>query len=62
MNWILALALYSNPNGVYTQEFSTEKECTSAMSKLVTKLEKTDTSNVKSISCLPEDTFEEVSF
>jgi cytochrome c-type biogenesis protein CcmH/NrfG len=55
--WILALVMTTNPDGFYAQEFNNEQECTRAMHKLISKVERGDSTHVKSLSCLPAETF-----
>lgn len=46
--WILALALFSNPNGQYVKEFSSEKQCVAEMKKII----KSNDDNIKAIGCI----------
>ena len=60
MEWVLVLSLYTNQSGVYTKTFDSEQNCTDSMKSIISKIEKGDTSNVKSIICVPKNTFETV--
>ena len=53
MSWILALALFSNPNGTYVKEFASEKQCVAELKKVIAKNQNND--NIKSIACVNSD-------
>ena len=55
MSWILAMALSSNPDGLYVRNFATEQECVAEMNRLV----KANASNplVDGIACLNKRDF-----
>lgn len=53
MNWVFALALYSNPTGHYIQEFNSEKECIVALKDFVSKNKSNN--NIKYAGCISND-------
>ena len=55
MNWVLVLALTTNPNGNYVKQFETEAQCVREMKTVIGKNQNSDT--IKSVMCVPETTF-----
>jgi hypothetical protein len=54
-SWILVLSMFSSPDGNYIREFSTEKQCTVEMNKLIRNIEVGKIDNVKGIACVPSN-------
>ena len=51
--WILTLALFSNDNGWYIKEYSSEKACQAEMAQLIKKTK--DNADIKAIGCVNKE-------
>lgn len=56
MNWILAVSLLSNPDGLYTREFKTEAQCVTEMNSFIHRNQGNPL--VAGVACLNRDDFE----
>ena len=50
MSWLLVLSLFSNPDGNYVREFTTEGQCRTELSKFVNK--NRENTDVKYVACI----------
>lgn len=55
MNWILAVSLISNPDGLYTRTFATEAQCIVEMNSFIQR--NRENPLVKGVACLNSKEF-----